>query len=145
MNRYKLVEIRSAESLKNFIMCLRIWTKSLEKAIALRGKPQIATKDIKVWKMMRVEKEGRKNVYTSPFRGFTYKKGFHYYQEGKAFSFAIDGPTLEIHQGLHAYRDKTAAISAGWWNCNPVRMIIPKGAKYYANEIEIVSDQLVFP
>lgn len=111
-------------------------------------KPRIAKKDIEVLKVV----EKRDEQFYSPFKGFRWQRGYHYYQEGQAFSFSKDlGGTWHIFQGLHACltTKKAVTLSFSFW-CSKtciVKMIVPKGAKYYIDRFgsEIVASEMIFP
>lgn len=111
--------------------------------------PNIMSKDMKVYKILRVGIKHRKKTYYSPYRHFPYEKGMHYYQTEDWCTKSIvsdiyGGVYLDIHEGLHAYVNP---LFAGELASNEViiEMIIPQGAKYYlgANG-DIVTDQLIW-
>jgi hypothetical protein len=131
-------------------MCLSIngAFSSREVARQFASKPLIAKRNMRVLKVLKPNSG-------SAYRKFKYEKGFHYYQDGKPFSFRIERINsywkVNIFKGLHACltRDKVATITGPDLFTNPsylvVRMIIPKGSKYFTNKDgEIVSDNLIW-
>lgn len=129
-------------------MCLTIRGIKNETALnKLKKYPKIATEDIQVFKLL---KASGYPLYQTKFK---YEKGNHYYQKGHPFTFGTyrdwdDNIVLEISEGLHAFKNLTRAqrCKASWHNIRIIKMIVPKGAKYYlGNDEDIVSDQLIFP
>jgi hypothetical protein len=127
-------------------MCLRIYEdfRTRRKAREFMDSPKIATKDILVWKV--IESNG-----VSPYRYFKYEKGYHYYQTGKKpFGFKLQQGFcrwfIEINMGLHSCKSINRAKEVQGLSSTRkvVKMYIPKGAKYFENEREYVSDQLVW-
>lgn len=125
-------------------MCFIIRVKS-EKDFKKVRIPKVAKKDITVYKVLQL------NGY-SPYRSnFKYEKGYHYYQTDKEPAFTFFESSfplrLEINRGLHSCKTKHAAEKIRWFypeGRKIVKMIIPKGAKYYENEEHYVSDQLIY-
>lgn len=93
---------------KQFNMCLYFATER-----------QIAKEDIVVFKVLRPD-------YTSPFRGFQYVKGNHYYEDKP-----IRRHDSRIERGLHSFADKEEATRTLINNLIIVKMLIPKGTAYY--------------
>jgi hypothetical protein len=129
-------------------MCLTIRVNAPSKDAARKKvKPQIAEKDIVVYKVLRDNNE-------SPYQNFKYKKGTEYYRYGpRKFGRTINNRSyneyeVQIEEGLHSYREEGIAIIkvVGWWNRKVVKMIVPKGSQYYISscETEIVSDRLIW-
>lgn len=118
-------------------MCLNIKVKDGKGVTYLRKNPTIARRDITVYK--RLYSTGK-----APYRDFYYKKGFHYYQEGEPFSFIRNGSFVKVREGLHAFVSEKRA-SESWVGVKTVKMIIPKGSKYYRGDNgDIVSDNLIW-
>jgi hypothetical protein len=137
-------------------MCLTLHFSASE-FLKKNKKPLITDKDIYVWKVFE-KVDGTDNKLISPVIGFTYIRGFIYYQKGEPFSmktfhnFFSTIISLEIHEGLHSYTSRKAAVEGRVYRLLKdvkkiivTKCIIPKGSKYYSNEIEIVSDQLLIP
>ena len=107
--------------------------------------PKIAAKDITVYKV--INRDG-----TPPyFPSFKYEKGFHYYQTGnKPFTFEIIKESfsknyeVNINEGLHCFKTRERANNIVYGGRRLVKMIIPKGAKYFEKDDVYVSDQLVW-
>lgn len=107
-----------------------------------KPKPKIAESDITVYKEIGYNGNG----YRYPLIGkdgnrMKWEKGFHYTElpddKGRVFSFErCWNGEWTIHKGLHSKRKR-------YWR-SAVKMIIPKGTKYFENETEYVSDQLVY-
>lgn len=127
-------------------MCLTFTGfKTREEARKFYNNPKIAKKDINVYKALKPlsSHQGK-----SPHKSFYYDQGTHYYNVGRKFSAKILKPwhtwVVDIHQGLHActHLERVKIHSQHY-----VRMIIPKGSKYYVNHIakEIVADNLIWP
>ncbi len=127
-------------------MCLTLKQrfKTLKEAKEASKKPLIAKKDIIVYKSLYRNRTGG---YT-PFRQFQMAEGEHYYQTGKPFGFKLGhvsyGYYVSIHSGLHACinRQRAARIDGNL----TVKMIVPKGSKYFLGEhSDIVADNLIWP
>lgn len=136
-------------------MCLTIKTnETIEEAI--QKYKRIATKNIIVYKIFH-KKEwnnqyGKGCSYISPYRNYSYRLGYHYYQTGKKFTYTMwcISSILNIFEGLHAYRGinyirtyyKAALIHKNKYAI--IKCIIPKGSEYYVgNAGDIVSDNLI--
>lgn len=142
-------------------MCLALGTFKSVKA-AHSKKPQIAKEDIVVYKVLRKSKTTvrfgynafRTTVqYVSPHRGVPYIQNtlFRVQRFSKTtvkhrISFENNTFRCFIHEGIHAYTPKkhfpeyhTTKVC--------IKMIIPKGTKYYVSEdgTEIVSLALKTP
>jgi hypothetical protein len=131
-------------------MCLSIYVRSKAELM----QPKIATKDIKVYKVLQLLKVS--GGYISPYRNMAYEPGTHYYQHDKKkkqpFLLITSLYFLKkyrIETGLHAFINKKAAKTELDYQFNKspiiIEMIVPKGAKYYRNKTEIVSTDLIFP
>lgn len=103
---------------------------------------KIARKDIIVYKMFE-------NNWKSPFNGFKYKPGFHYYQDDNDLGFDwFDkyDKRISVEAGLHAYTTLKGAHQYIWGKRMVIQVIIPKGAKYVrGTDNEIVSTDLIIP
>ena len=125
-----------------------------------KSKELIAEKDITCYKIL-IEKED--DTLVSPFINTDYKLNYLHYADCELqdkFQFEIyKSPYNSKHigsisQGIHAYRKfKSGYIDFKYdnhlrYNIRTskrfvhVKCIIPKGAKYYKNETEYVSDRL---
>lgn len=128
-------------------MCLKVHTKS-----KTPPKPLTATRNITVYKKLRSD------FYAYFLSRFKYERGWHYYQvpdrRTDKNGFGISSFEMEhnswfhsIREGFHSY---TSAKAAGTLPV-VVKMIIPKGAKYYKgsrrgySSREIVSNEIIFP
>lgn len=123
-------------------MCFRLLTKNRY------PRPLVAKEDIVVYKRLKKTSKG----YKSPYKDFVYNVGYHYYETSSLRKRYTGSPmynfrlhSFDINEGLHSYKDLTTAMY--WKNTleKIVKMIIPKGAKYYDNGSEIVSTELIFP
>lgn len=115
-----------------------------------KPEPKITVRDIKVYKVIR--KNG-----TGVYRDLRYKNGnmmlwkpgYHYTElpdtNGNVFGIKIRLDEWAIYKGLHSIKTpKKAKIHIYNNDCIIVKMIIPKGSKYFKNKDEYVSDQLVY-
>lgn len=110
--------------------------------------PLIAKKDIPVYKVVYEITNSR---WVGPYYSrFKYKEGINKsvfsFKTYKAFLvFDVVGWKVEVNRGLHSFIRKASAVSFSSWRTNAVikRMIIPKGAKYFKNSEEYVSDTLI--
>jgi hypothetical protein len=125
-------------------MCLI--TRNLEK--------YVAEEDIKVWKVLTTEN-------TSPFyRDFSWKEGETYDSELEVIPRTTSGKSFThyicVEAGFHFLTSYTLALNFMDVSLNFIKevynlkmkiveMIIPKGASYYINSTEIVSDKVYFP
>lgn len=129
----------------NYIMCF-------EKRINGTKIPEssVAEKDIKVYKIIDNKNLGM--CYDLHINGKKYKwKPGYWYSETTPFHTARMNPItgwLEIEgHALHSCKTlKEARKKLNFFNdVKMVKMIIPKGALYYENNREYVSDQLIYP
>ena len=126
-------------------MCLTSENYNSKKERNIAMKPLVAKKDFKVYKIL-------KNKLT-PWRGFHYEPGIHYYQDKKLKPIKIKsvfGYYFKIDEGLHCFKDKESAIEyiSNYLNITYriVEMIIPKGSQYFIGKIgDIVTNNLIFP
>ena len=136
-------------------MCLTLRFKTLEEAVNAKSTPQIAKRDITVYKILDYDYIRERNCYISPHRHFPWEMGYHYYQDTSeglpAFSFYICSDEkgtvlLKIHEGLHAYTRLKDVRNQIYGTRRLFRMIIPKGSEYYKNSRtgEIVADNMIF-
>lgn len=133
-------------------MCLTVWTDRtnfnlLMKASDTESFMMIAKEDIVAYKLLDKVRVKGKVKYLSPHKDYEYKKGYHYYQKGKSpFTYTFGYTCFKVNEGLHVYRtlhDAYCCMNHG--NNVVVKMIIPKGAKYFANGSERASSALIFP
>jgi len=141
-------------------MCLTVNKQfaSKNEVISWVNKQCITTKEIKVWKRLKLKRVNQYGFnYTSPYKDMKYKPGEHYYQtsnnqnkqlwyNGK-FEFAVYGEntiTLAIGEGLHTYKSFNTAMKNSWSNDLNVQMIIPKGSIVFHGDGEVCTDNLVW-
>jgi len=132
-------------------MCLVVKKKFKDLKDAKAYKPLIATKDIKVYKILDLLTDvGGK----APYRGFRYQKGFQYTESKLELCYDLFNSKYEINvdQGLHAYvkRDcpEIRNYLSSYYSNNEsgvVEMIIPKGSIYYlGTNNDIVTNNLIW-
>lgn len=99
-----------------------------------RGREHIAKKDIVCYKIL-------KNNHQSFFRYYIYSKGILCEKVG----LVIDGYN-QINYGYHSYR----SFLIVWWKKvfmytygDIKKFIIPKGSRYYKNNTQFVSNQIM--
>lgn len=135
-------------------MCLNIKKQfdSVGEVTDFMRKPNIATEDIVVYKVLEDNYDGSKTI--SPYRDTEYEIGelktapeFGYSCENAP----IDGKiviALFIDRGIHSYKTIESA-KIGTLNmfdqCFAVKSIIPKGTPYFENDGEYVSLALQMP
>lgn len=123
-------------------MCFTKRFKTRKEARNFKNNPKIAKKDIPVYKV--IHKTG-----FSAIKGFDYCKGFHYTELNpfkgriKRHDFLFHW-LLDIETGFHSCKSIQEAKKWGLNNKKLVTFYIPKGAKYYENDTEYVSDQIVW-
>ena len=132
-------------------MCLIVNERfqTREEAIVASHKPLIAKKDITVYKGLRRMIKGlysKKERWLTPYKNFEFEKGYHYYQDNDTFgiyySFSDYHWRIVIGAGLHACTKKARAREH---SKNVFKMVVPKGAKYFLNNLgEIVSTELIW-
>lgn len=145
-------------------MCLTLDFKSQYAAKKAERNPKIAKKDVIVYKSFKRRQIGRRYKYYSPYYNIVeWQMNMHYYRtkdkvardachhdkmEAKIlgtniFKNAFQRWQMAIHQGFHSCLTKEQTESK---NGNTVvRMIIPKGSKYYTDGKDVVSDNIIFP
>lgn len=127
----------------------------------------IATKDIPVYKIMKVFKGGIYNEIYSYYQSFRYELDSKY--EGKLdnphkYGYEARIPCYEINKGYHSYSSELTEITYPFKDFREIRVkdvrpvitlgtyctgvviqcAIPKGARYYLNENgEYVSNQII--
>lgn len=96
---------------------------------------KVATEDIPVFKGLNVDYKG---VITSPVRKYTrWKVGV----TKTVWFMKKRGNPIDIQKGIHSA--KNPLIARGWSDTgNVFNAIIPKGAKYWENNNEFVSNKL---
>lgn len=115
--------------------------------ILLNNTPKalVAKEDIECWKVLT-------NYFRSPMRSsMQWTAGWHYFITNKnpfSFSKTYTYRVWNIERGLHSF--KSLYHAKRYFNNNThaykyVKMIIPKGAKYFVNKSQYVSSDLVFP
>jgi len=127
-------------------MCFTITTKK-----CIRPIPKEARKNITVFKIIGTTgyglhfllhingnwetwQKGYEYIETTPFKGM-WRQANKWKIEGHAFhSKILKTDAIEIVQSM--------VLPEAW---KVVRMIIPKGALYFKNDIDYVSDRLVYP
>lgn len=140
-------------------MCLIIPTNTESLGKAIKQSKKIATKDIVVYKVVKVGKKwknqyGEGYKFISLYENFPYKLGYHYYQKDKKFSFNLysncvynSSFILEIYKGLHAYikLDEIIVLKSTYTDRAIIKCIIPKGSEYFVGtHNDIVTDNLIF-
>lgn len=121
-------------------MCLYIKdSQNILNKLIKQIKPLIAKEDIIVYKVLD------QNNY-SPYRAYKYTEGFHYYETGDIIPEVGKCSTdIIIKKGLHSYSSYTIASTRRNSTDKIVKMIIPKGSKYFIGKNEdIVSDNLIW-
>lgn len=126
-------------------MCLIMYFNShFSLKTMIKKKKKIAGKRISVYKIMEIPEKGK---YVSPYRKFTYEPYMHYYED-KPLSPTKSGYQLKIKRGLYSYamskKGKIHNKSILYTNPQYVLCYIPKGATYFTDGHECVSDQLIF-
>lgn len=120
-------------------MCLQIQksfrTKKEAKEFML--KPLIAKKDIEVFKVLNKDN-------TSIYKDFQYTKGFEYTNDKFTIDYIRFLDRLNIHSGIHSCKTKSATQIHKQDHHKVVKMIVPKGAEYFENDDEIVSNRLIW-
>ncbi len=113
-------------------MCFKIKDRKL----------RVAKRDIKVYKAIAKSGYGLfYNLRDKKGNVLLWKQGYHYSEK-------IGGPRGNfIMRGLHSKRTRYGASKVARWYATDrriVEMYIPKGAKYYMNRTDYVSNQLVW-
>lgn len=98
-------------------------------------KLQIATEDIEVYKVIRIEHKKflffyNRTYYKSIICNFTYKKNKIYETKLDPFREYVDSsakPIFKSGQGFYSYKNKIDVL----WAPSLAKFIIPKGSKYY--------------
>lgn len=116
----------------------------IKRGLSKHIKPLKAKKNIKVYKVLETEDYGP--FFTLKIEGkiYPYEKGWIYYITKNPFQFIgnhIDGNCFHSMINLN----KALIRAKNFLDCKVVEMIIPKGALYYKNDTEYVSDQLYYP
>ncbi len=135
-------------------MCLNVKHKKVKTYQEARAiQPQIAKRDIYVYKVFKTRLEGGSIV--SPSRKFSYDYGGTYkakfkkeyenrWQWGGGLKWEIN-----IQAGLHSFRSLEKAEGTSWaasYGAIILRCKIPKGSKYFiGHRKDIVSNKLVLP
>lgn len=122
--------------------------------------------DLIVYKVVRKYRGsttyGIKGAMFSPYQHFQWEEGQHYYQDDDKLGcesldrkmwISAENASLwsfNVHEGLHACLTPKAAniLANNQYNRDQIRiveMIIPNGAKYYADKNSIVATEMVFP
>lgn len=130
-------------------MCFILEIKTKKKP-----KPQVATKDIKVYKCITDNKYGVYYPLIINKKYEIYTKGFEY-EETKPFKGSYvaepnlynETTRLKIEGNcFHSCKTKSLAKLRKQYNSHKVvAMIIPKGALYYENKEEYVSNRIIYP
>ena len=136
-------------------MCLTITLPLKIRQVVLNERDRLMRRDLAMILMVNVAKEDI-TVYkylqygmVSPYWGYQYALGYHYYQNGPVqehFSGYLSGSYnyISIYRGLHAYTS-LKAIRRTKYPDIIVECTIPRGALYYVNEEsgEICSNELI--
>lgn len=114
-----------------------------------KPEPKIAERDIKVYKV--INRNGMGSFYNLLDENGSiiyWEPGYHYIEspdiDGNVFFFFEGWGNWEITKGLHSKKTLIGAKYVCEDNERIVKMIIPKGAKYFENKDEYVSDQLIY-
>jgi len=117
----------------------------------LDKKEKIAKDDIICYKVGRKYNKNWifRDTFLPLFRNFTYKIG-KLYKKCYPSRLIVEVPEFIpirysngiIYEGFHSYKSKYTSYYAMHSYCC-VLCIIPKGAKYYENKTEYVSDQII--
>ncbi len=136
-------------------MCLKSidYYQSKEEIDSAMENPLVANEDIIVYKILcDVDLSFLNETGRSPFKKFLYKKGQMYKSklitEIRLALTPNNKYFFEVENGLHAYVKHDSKSSIWLMNkyCAKIKMIIPKGSKYYlGTDDEIVSDTLYWP
>ena len=137
-------------------MCLNIKKQfdSVEEVTDFMRKPNIATEDIVVYKVLEDNYDGSKTI--SPYRDVEYEIGE--LKTAPEFGYSCENATnddrdkiviaLFIDRGIHSYKTiESAKIGTldMFTQCFAVKSIIPKGTPYFENDGEYVSLALQMP
>lgn len=142
-------------------MCLTVNITFPTKKDAQNYKPLIATKDIKVYKVLEYGTKAKTKAKTnkdrlySPYRGFYYDKGTQYTESKLNRRYHTtcwsNQCTLHIEKGLHAYVTKDCRqikdhlSTYAYAKPVVVVMVIPKGSQYYLGDNnDIVTNNLIW-
>lgn len=134
-------------------MCFNLCDSS-----AKRPQPNVAEKDITVWKVLKKNNEGLFYDLKIGRKIEPWTKGFHY-TETTAFRGAKRENSLFGYTTRHTWWEftancfhscKTREQARNKASFNPterkvVKMIIPKGALYYTDNREYISSEIIFP
>lgn len=104
-------------------------------------RPKIALRDIVCYKVSASHHRAIKTFRPVYMDGFEYKINIPAPKEKLS-----PNPLGEIHIGYHSYKDKkTMSTEWGFFDCKKAgKFVIPKGSRYYENDIEYVSETLIF-
>lgn len=124
-------------------MCLNVEVRYNIRAEAREAKPFVATRNIKVYKRLKVHPPG----LMSPYRGFLYSP-MSYHKAKLNKNITKNDFThvwhISFHKGLHAYQTFEKCKFKINSSELMVLCIIPKGSTYWKGECEdIVSDQMI--
>lgn len=117
-------------------------------------KVKIATQDITVYKCIMKNGDGVLYLLTSVTgKLLVWTPGTHYKEmpdiDGNVFWIRKNFTSWEISKGLHSFKTYQSAEDSLFMSCDDsvmiVKMIIPKGTKYYESLSEYVSDELIYP
>lgn len=122
-------------------MCLTIRPISVLKNIILGPKYRVAKKDIPVYKLLTLNRDG---TFESPVREFPYTLNTVMVSPLET----LTRRTISVDLGLHAFRDRNHAFSSLLYSHSirtlVLKAIIPKGSLYIKGvEGEIISNQLI--
>lgn len=107
-------------------------------------RPNIAEKDIICYK--RIGLDGYGQYYNLDIDNLPeiWKKGFHYYETTPFKGAVVNTWNNRLYiegNAFHSYVDKPTFNLGGY---KIIELIIPKGAKYYTNDYEYVSSQIIY-
>lgn len=101
-------------------------------------KAKIARRDIIAFKSVYIRTGLKKVTIVSPVRGFEWKVGI-LYKANMECELLYKGKN--VHAGFHCFKQKAAAKNYSGNTVVPI--MIPKGAYYYENKSQFVSNRMV--
>lgn len=112
--------------------------------------PEVAKRDIIVYKVIGKDGYGWMRDLKIAGQRCKWKQGWHYIEEtpflGKKNKKTSNREIIEIRgNAFHSCKTRGLAILRRDSYEKVVKMIIPKGAKYYENADEYVSSEIIYP
>lgn len=109
------------------------------------SKEEIADKNITCYKVLKVAKGWFRFLYfKAQYRKFRYWFWYENFpcKKVKLKQITLPGFHTQIHKGYHSYRHPVTTAELWENNFVLVEFIIPKGTKYFKNEMEYVSESI---